>query len=125
MDNLYEMILKADAGDLQTQYDVAVYITFGDIREGVELDWGERAVKYFMSAAAYGNSNAMCYLGAVFNTGRGVKRDIENAVYWWKQSSYLLNQYAFRPLSSFDGKESDGTFGKKCVNYLIKGTFYA
>ena len=121
MDNLYEMIKKADSGDVEAQYEVAKYIIFGDFHEDVEPDWAERAIHYFKSAAARGNSNAMCYLGATYNVGRGVKPDIYEAIYWWRQSASLLNKYAYRPLSSYDGKEPDGSYGKKCFNYLFKG----
>ena len=66
MDNLYNMIQKADAGDPEAQFKVAEYITFSDPSEDVEQDWAERAIEYCKRAADQGISDALVSLGTVF-----------------------------------------------------------
>jgi len=98
MDNLYEMIQKADAGDAEAQWSVAWHIVWEEENEPIEPDWLERAVDYFERSAAQGYGDAMLDLGAMYISGRGVQRDRGKAIYWYNQAAAILHPKAFRCL---------------------------
>jgi TPR repeat protein len=73
MDNLYELIKKADSGNVEAQFDVAWYTVWDNESEPIEPDWLERAVDYYERAAAQGK------LGVYYAKGEIVEQDYEMA----------------------------------------------
>ena len=98
MDNLYEMIKKADDGDAEAQWRVAWHIVWEKENEPIEPDWLERALDYFEQSAMQGYGDAMLDLGAMYSVGRGIPRDIDKAFYWFNQAAVILHPKAFRCL---------------------------
>ena len=121
MDNLYEMIQKADSGDAEAQWRVAYYIVCENMNEDIEADWLERAINYFKLAAAQDYTDAMLDLAAMYNIGRGVAHDMDLAIYWWKRAAACLCPNAFCPLGVYDGREEDGTYTQVSFGYFLKG----
>jgi len=98
MDNLYEMIKKADVGDAEAQWRVAWHIVWEEENEPIEPDWLERALDYFERSAMQGYGDAMLDLGAMYRVGRGVPCDMGKAFYWFNQAAAILHPKAFRCL---------------------------
>ena len=127
MDNLYEMIQKADSGDAEAQYHVANYIIWGEKGE-IEPDWVERAIDYYERASAQGNSNAMIDLGTMYRLGRGVECDIDKTFYWLKQAAALLDPIAYQylgyaleiPVGYLDPNDETADY-KAVFGYFFKG----
>ena len=121
MDNLHEVLQKADAGDAEAQWKAAYYIVWENIKEDIEPDWLERAIRYFKLAAEQGYTDAMLDLAAMYNIGRGVTHDMAQALYWWKQAAGVLCGRAFTSLGIYDGREEDGTYTRTSYGYFLKG----
>jgi TPR repeat protein len=130
MDNLYEMIKKADSGDVEAQFEVAWHIVGENENEPIEPDWLERAVDYYERAAAQGYGDAMLDLGAMYRVGRGVARDINKAFYWFNQAAAILHPKAFRclgyaleiPLGYLDANDAADSEGyKMAFKFFFKG----
>ena len=130
MDNLYELIKKADNGDAEAQWRVAWHIVWDEETEPIEPDWLERALDYFERSASQGYGDAMLDLGALYRVGRGVSRDIEKAFYWFNQAASILHPKAFRclgyaleiPVGYLDPyDEADKEGYKNAYKYFIKG----
>ena len=125
MDNLYELIQKADSGDAEAQYRVARYIVWENPNESIEPDWFERAVDYFRRSAAQGHGDAMLDLGAMYDYGRGVRKDEAEAIAWYKKAAEILHPKAFRCLGYSQGFHNfrDGGYAdyRTAFKYFIKG----
>ena len=80
-----EMIKKADAGDADSQAQVACYIMFDDMNEHVDPDWLERALDYFERAAAQENLDAMIALGHIYSRDCGIELDLAKSTYWYRK----------------------------------------
>jgi len=98
MDNLLEMIKKADAGDPEAQYEVAWYIVFEDLKEEIDSDWAERAIEYFEMAAAQGHIDAMINLGYIYIAGRGVELDKKKSAHWYRLAADSGSPLGYRGL---------------------------
>ena len=57
------------------------------------------ALKYFEKAAHLNNSNAMCQLGVMYESGQGVQQDFEKAMAYYQRSSELNNEYGIYNLA--------------------------
>jgi len=125
IDNLYEMIKKADSGDPEAQWRVAWYIVWSGKNEPIEPDWLERALDYFQRSAAQGYGNAMLELGAMYSSGRGVAKDEAEAICWYEKAAGILHPKAFRCLGYSLGFHNfrDGGFAdyKTAFGYFFKG----
>ncbi|MHC4258476.1 MAG: tetratricopeptide repeat protein, partial [Planctomycetota bacterium] len=46
-----------------------------------------RAVEWLRKAAEQGHLDAQCDLGMMYQSGRGVKRNMNHAIQWWVKAS--------------------------------------
>jgi len=125
MDNLFELIQRADNGDPEAQYRVASYIVWENSNEPIEPDWLERAVDYFRRSAAQGHGDAMLDFGAMYDYGRGVNKDESVAIDWYRKAAEILHPKAFRCLGYSQGFHNfrDGGYAdyKTAFKYFVKG----
>ena len=98
MDDLYETIQKAEAGNVKELWRVAWRIVWKERYRLIERDWLEWAVAYFEKAALHGLGDTMLDIGAMYSTGRGVPQDRDKALYWYNQAAAILHPKAFRCL---------------------------
>ncbi|NGZ26693.1 MAG: sel1 repeat family protein [Magnetococcales bacterium] len=91
---------KADAGDAEAQYQVAVRYAEG---EGVGKN-PEEAAKWFQKSADNGDVDAMVMMGILFENGQGVKKDLSQAAQWYEKAAqrghsegqyYIAMMYAY------------------------------
>jgi len=74
----------------------------------------ELARQTFKPLAEAGHSNAQIYMGAVYDRGLGVERDIKQAIYWFEQSAEQGNvklQYDLG-VRYLNGKDVECDYGK-------------
>ena len=86
---------KAEAGDADSQYDLALRYVFGD---GVPQDY-VKAIAWLRKAAEQNHSSAQSSLGLRYKNGQGVKADPKQAVYWWRKAASQGNKFAQNNLS--------------------------
>jgi TPR repeat protein len=86
---------KAEAGDADSQYDLALRYVFGD---GVPQDY-VKAIAWLRKAAEQNHSSAQNSLGLRYKNGQGVKADPKQAVYWWRKAASQGNKFAQNNLS--------------------------
>jgi len=128
VDNLFELIQKAESGDAEAQYNVAWHIVWADENESIDTDWLERAVDYFERAIAQGHGDAMLDLGAMYRVGRGVQRDMRKAFVLYNQAAAILHPKAFRclgyaleiPVGYQDINDNSNDY-KTAFGYFFKG----
>ena len=77
---LADLRAKAENGDAQSQYELAVAFDFGKL--GVTKDYAE-AIKWFRKAAEQNNAAAQENLGQCYEVGEGVPKDYAEAVKWY------------------------------------------
>ena len=131
MDNLLEMIKKADAEDAKAQEQVARYIMFDDMKEPIHPDWIERALDYFERAAAQKNIDAMMALGYLYSGHFGIELDIAKSTCWYRRAadrgarlgyqSLVYNVvWPQRPPEYFEPYNNDFDY-KTLFEYALKG----
>ena len=81
---LQELLLKAEAGDVQAQCDLGKSYAEGKI---VEQDY-QTAVYWFKTASENGSSMATACLGVMYECGYGVKVDINKAIEYYQRAAY-------------------------------------
>lgn len=107
----YHEIQKAEEGDVKAMVRVAFAILHGNKDERLEPEEAERAIRYYKTAAEMGDKSAMMDLGACYMDGRGVKRDVAEAVRWYERG--------------WDPDDPGACFCLGCINrydYLEDGT---
>ena len=80
----------SDAGKITAQYNFGMLLVSGG--PGVPADPVE-AVRLFRIGADQGHDNSQCNLGACFATGKGVEKNIEQAIYWSSKAVSQENMY--------------------------------
>lgn len=75
----------AKQGDVDAMIRVAFYILFAHPAEPVDDVNAALAIKYYKAAAAAGRKEGMLDLGAAYMDGRGVERDPEEALRWYRK----------------------------------------
>jgi len=73
----------ADQGDVDAQYNLAVYYKNG---KGVSQDHA-KATEWFRKAAEQGDAEAQNMLGNSYLNGAGVKQDNSKAAEWWRKAA--------------------------------------
>jgi TPR repeat protein len=57
-------------------------------------------------AADMHDSEAMTYLGRMYEHGRGVKKDVKRALVWYKKAATLGDEYARKKVLELDTSSS-------------------
>ena len=70
---------RAERGDAPAQFELAVSL--------VESSRFGEAVRWFAQAAAQGHRLAQCNLGAMYEKGLGVPKNLEQALYWYRSAA--------------------------------------
>lgn len=99
--NYYELMKKAEEGDLDAMFGVASYIIWGDPTSTVEPEMGERALKYYEANADAGDGDSMLDLGAMYLEGRGVPKDEKKAMEWYRKGAGAGAYRACRCLGNY------------------------
>ena len=101
----------ADAGDVGSQYNVALMFEQGI---GVEKD-EKQAVAWYEKAANQGSSAAQFNLGVMYENGRGTEVDFAKAREWYRKASVQGDPLAIGNLGMLyvrgDGVKEDKTAG--------------
>jgi TPR repeat protein len=86
MDNLYDLIKKADSGDTEAQYKAADYILHEIDLDDNESEIVEKVFSYLRNAAMSGfyHGVAALELGEQYLSGRHIEKDYKNAVMWFR-----------------------------------------
>ena len=89
MDNIQNLIKKAEAGDAEAQFNLATaYFSGNSVKENKE-----EALKYFFKAAEQEVPPAMYNLGLMYRDGYGTERDWFISMYWlWKAYRYEMKE---------------------------------
>jgi TPR repeat protein len=92
-DKIADLRMKAENGDVQSQYELGVAFDFGKL--GLEKNYTE-AVKWFRKAAEQNNAAAQDNLGQCYAAGEGVEQDYAGAAKWYRKAAeqnYVPAQY--------------------------------
>lgn len=81
---LEEAISKAEAGDAEAQYQLALKYDFG--RSNLTVNH-QKAAQWYQKAAEQGHVKAQYNLGYLFQEGEGVQKDIHKAMYWFEKAA--------------------------------------
>ncbi len=100
--NYLDEIKKAEAGDVEAMIRVAFAILHGNKTEKLQPEEAERGIRYYKKAAALGDRSAMLDLGACYMDGRGVEKDVQEAIRWYEKG--------------WDPDDPDACFCLGCVN---------
>lgn len=88
MDNIQNLIKKAESGDVKAQFDLALAYSKG---YGIECNY-EKAYNLWIELAEKKVPAAMFNLGRMFLYGLGREVDIANAMHWfWKAHRHKNN----------------------------------
>ena len=80
-----QLIKSAEAGDRESQYDLAYKYRYG---KGVTQDL-ESAVFWFKKAAAQGHVDATYMVGLAYQGGKGVTKDTVEAIRYFYKAAFL------------------------------------
>lgn len=84
----YDLLLKAaNQGHLPAMLQLANVLTFGQQIPNLISDPDSEAAKWYFQAASAGSAEAQYSLGVLFQTGKGVVRSPEEALYWMRQAA--------------------------------------
>ena len=115
---LQELLLKAEAGDVQAQCDLGKRYAEGKI---VEQDY-QTAVYWFKKASENGSSMATACLGVMYECGNGVEADIRKAI-----ECYQLAVYDNEPTGMYNlaqcyyyGKGIVKENKRRAINYITE-----
>ncbi|HEY5604658.1 MAG TPA: tetratricopeptide repeat protein [Gammaproteobacteria bacterium] len=86
-----QQLPKAEAGDVEAQYDIAIMYEKGN---GVSKDM-EKAFEWFGKAAKQGNDKAAFKVGYSFLRGEGVAQDYDKALTWLTTAAEHKNVRAY------------------------------
>lgn len=79
MNPMEELIVKAESGDVEAQFDLAEeYWEKGDY---------EQAFLWYKKVAEQGSVEAQFNLGVIYDNDQGVLQDYELAFHWYKKSA--------------------------------------
>ena len=82
--------ILANKGDTTAQYETGRAYAKGD---GVPKN-DEKAVDWFLKAAAQGDQASQYNLGILYSNGRGVPKDYDQAFYWYEKAAAQGNKLA-------------------------------
>ncbi|WP_424244807.1 hypothetical protein Dip510_002078 [Elusimicrobium posterum] len=85
-DELSQLILDANNGDAQAQYELASRFSSG---RGVEKQDYLQALKWYEKAAAQNNGSAAFNIGLIYYNGNGVKKDYKKAFQYFNLAKKL------------------------------------
>ncbi|GHU35289.1 hypothetical protein AGMMS50256_30230 [Betaproteobacteria bacterium] len=102
LDNLNEILAKAQAGDAAAQFRTGD-MHYKGYYKGVPHDEG-KALEWFRKSAAQGNADAQYMLGVMFRDGRGIARDPVQALVWLRQSAEQGKNEAQNDLGGMYGR---------------------
>ena len=97
----FEEIKRAKAGDLNSMFNVASYIIWGDQMSPLEPEAVELAVRYYKANAENGDTDSMLDLGAMYLEGRGVGKDEKEALRWYEIAASLNGPRACRCIANY------------------------
>ena len=83
-DKIADLRMKAENGDVRSQYELGVAFDFGKL--GLEKNYTE-AVKWFRKAAEQNNAAAQDNLGQCYAAGEGVEQDYAGAAKWYRKAA--------------------------------------
>jgi len=101
MDNLQEMIGRAENGDAEAMLLAADDIVWGDMTSSPDPNLIEKAIRYYMKLAQDGNTKAMVELSGMYIEGRGIENNEEKAFAWARKAADLLEPNAYRNIGNF------------------------
>lgn len=81
--HLDQLIIEANAGNVNSQNKLASYYNFATC---VKLD-RVKALYWYKKSADAGNSDSQNAMGIKYGLGSGVKRDANKAIYWWEKAA--------------------------------------
>lgn len=96
-----EEMKKAKEGDIDSMFNVASHIIWGDLNSPVEPEMAKLAMQYYMACTENGDTDAMLDLGAMYLEGRGVERDRGKALAWYEKAAALGGIRACRCVGNF------------------------
>ena len=80
----YNLIKKAENGDVESQNRLSVFYSTGDIEK---VD-NKKALYWCKKAADQGDVDAENRLGWMYYHGqKGITRDYKSAAYWWRRAA--------------------------------------
>ena len=108
--------LDGKGGLMQTQFVLGGYHLEGD--EGFEKD-DQRAYYFFSHAAQQGHSISQYNLGAMFNDGKGVPKDLMVAEAWYERAAAQNNSKAMIQIGDLYASCPDDNFcnSNKAINW--------
>jgi len=115
---LQQMRLKADRGDVQTQFKLGVIFNTG---QGVAQDYKE-AIKWMRISADQGLAEAQHFLGLMYVNGDGVPRDNNEAIKWCLLSAEQGNPDAQNLLGHLYGERIGPEALKESVKWYMLAT---
>jgi TPR repeat protein len=83
VEDIPELLPKAEAGDAEEQYWIGFFYYFGD---GFGKDY-DMAFQWFKKSAVQGNPKGQEYLGKCYVEGKGVKKDPVEGIRWLHKSA--------------------------------------
>ena len=92
-------------------YNTGAIFTLGVLYykgEYIEQDY-QKAYNYFVKAALDDNDGAFRYLGFMYEEGKYVKKNIDIAIFCYKESHRLGNRFALRDLASLLNSTDENT----------------
>ena len=97
MNNLYELIQKADNGDTEAKYKAAIHILYQMSAAENDIGTIDRAIGFLRDAAAQGYSmgEAAMELGNLYYHGKYIVQDYNRAVMWYRTACQKRHPFGF------------------------------
>ena len=116
--NLQELLIKAEAGDVQVQCDLGKAYAEGEI---VEQDY-KKSLYWFNEAVKNGDVMAIGCLGVMYELGRGVEADINKAIEYYQRAAYENDPTGIynMGLCYFYGKGIVKENKNRAINYITE-----
>ncbi len=99
--NYAEEMRLAQQGDLDAMFNIASYIVWEDPTSPIEPEMAEIALDYYIKNADNGDTDSMLDLGAMYLEGRGVEKDKQKALEWYRKAANLNGYRACRCIGNF------------------------
>jgi len=123
MNNLHEMIKRADDGDKDAMFRVAWDIVWGDPEAELEPELAEKALGYYFQLAQDGDCDSMLDLGAMYLDGRGVEKNESKALSWYRKAADMVYPKAFRCIGNYWMYYSDSSPDvERAFDAFVKGS---